>query len=87
MMLSTTIAMPRLRNRAAGSGQRFQESESAVMARTVKPTPGAINIAPIERPAISATQESFLTTFDVLFVESESEIVDAFGSISAALIL
>ena len=57
------------------------------MARTVKPTPGAINIAPIEMPAISATLESFLTIFDVLFVKSESEIVDASGSISAALIL
>ena len=80
MMLSTTIGMPRPRDGIARIGQKFHESESAVMARIVKTVPVAVIIVPAMMHPISAAIESPMVTFGVSFSESVSETVGVLGS-------
>lgn len=77
--------MPRPKDRIAGMGQKFHESESAVMARIVKTVPAATIVEPSTMNAISNVMESFMETFVVSFSEMVSETAGVLGS--AALIL
>ena len=72
--------MPRPKDRIAGIGQKFHESESAVMARIVKTVPAATIVEPPTMHAISNVMESFMATFVVSFSESESESAGGFSS-------